>query len=199
MTVIVEQPEGGFEYEPMRSYQFTVKEMYSQFKESEYGAELRISNNGRNLSLRRFRTLICPCMTKAKQRDTADQTVAEFKQCLKTWDWMRVKDKNVRSSISRCMTTQCSFHKQGSPQAALYAAASKTTTNFLTYLLCPKINRNELAMTVDERITLDEVNETYQTKIENRMRLNLVAASDRKVQRDENFAASCARKGEHSI
>jgi hypothetical protein len=44
--VIVEQPEGGFEYEPMRSYQFTVKEMYSQFKESEYGAELRTSKMG---------------------------------------------------------------------------------------------------------------------------------------------------------
>ena len=45
--------------------------------------------------------------------------------------------------------------------SALYAPASKNTTNFLTCLLCPKINLNEVAMTVDERVTLDEVNETY--------------------------------------
>ena len=61
--VIVEQPRGGFEYEAMRSYQYTVNEMYTYFKESEYGARQRVSNNGRNLSLRRFRELICPCMT----------------------------------------------------------------------------------------------------------------------------------------
>jgi hypothetical protein len=135
-------------------------------------------------------------MTKAKQRDTADQTVAELKQCLKTWDWMRGKDKNVRNSISRCMTTQCSFHRVGSPRAALYATASKNTTNFLTYLLCTKINRNELAVTVDERVTLDGDSISYERKKENQMRLNLIAASERKLHHDENFAASCAKKGE---
>ena len=39
-----------------------------------------------NLSLRRFRELICLCMTTAEQRDTADEIVAEFKFCLLTWD-----------------------------------------------------------------------------------------------------------------
>ena len=94
-----------------------------------------------------------------KKRVDQTKSVAEMNQCLKTWNLMRGKDKNVRRSISLYMTTQCSFHKQG--QAALYAAASMGTTNFLTCLLCPKIKQNEVAMTVDERVTLDEVNETY--------------------------------------
>ena len=76
-SVIVNQPGGGCEYEPVRSYQFTVNEMYTHFKDSEYGARQRNGNSGRNLSLRRFRELICPCMTDAKQRDTADQIVAD--------------------------------------------------------------------------------------------------------------------------
>ena len=46
--VIVDQPKGGFEYEPIRSYQYTVKEMYSYFKESEYGDRQRSSNSRRN-------------------------------------------------------------------------------------------------------------------------------------------------------
>ena len=37
-SVIVDQPGGGCEYEPIRSYQYTVTEMYAHFKESEYGA-----------------------------------------------------------------------------------------------------------------------------------------------------------------
>ena len=90
-SVIVAQSRGGFEYEPTRSYQYTVQEMYIHFKETEYGARQRNNNSGRNMSLRRFREFICPCMTKAKQRDTADQIVAEFKHCLKTWDDMRKK------------------------------------------------------------------------------------------------------------
>ena len=83
-SVIVDQPGGGCEYEPVRSYQYTVNEMYSHLKESEseYGGRQRNINGGRNLSIRRFRELFCPCMTKAKQRDTADQIVAEFKQYL---------------------------------------------------------------------------------------------------------------------
>jgi hypothetical protein len=63
----------------VRSYQFSVKEMYCQFIKSDYGMRQRNDNQGRDLSLKRFRQLICPCMTKAKQRDTADQIVAEFK------------------------------------------------------------------------------------------------------------------------
>ena len=111
--------------------------MYSHFKETEHGARQRNSSSGRNMSLRRFRELICPCMTKAKQRDTADQIVAEFKHCLKTWDDMRKKDNNIKLAISRCQSTECSYHKDGSPSAAIYAGASKSTSNFLAYLLCP--------------------------------------------------------------
>lgn len=194
--VIVEQPRGGFEYEPMRSYQYTPKEMYTQFKESEYGARQRNSNNGRNLSLRRFRELICPCMTKAKQRDTADQTVAEFKQCLQSWDGMRKKDNNVRASIARCMTTECSLHKPGSNSAALYTAASKTTTSFLNYLLCPKIHRDELAVHVIENANSTE---SFAAERDNHMRINIEAAEARKVEREINFKASCARKGNYYI
>ena len=190
--VIVEQPRGGFEYEAMRSYQYTVNEMYTYFKESEYGARQRISNNGRNLSLRRFEELICPCMTKAKQRDTADQIVAEFKQCLQAWEGMRKKDSNVKASISRCMKTDCPLHKEGSATAALFIAASKTATNFLTFLLCQKIHRDELAVHVAEPSV---ERKSFTTKMSDIMKVNLEAAEARKLEREANFNASGARKG----
>jgi hypothetical protein len=112
-------------------------------------------------------------MTKAKQRDTADQTVAEFKQCLKSWDFMRKKDNNIKSVIARCSTTECPSHKEGTATAALYTAASKTTSNFLTYLLCPKIDRNELAVHVDDESS--EQN-SYKSRVEQQMKSNLEAA-----------------------
>jgi hypothetical protein len=194
--VIVEQPRGGFEYEPVRSYQFSVKEMYCQFIKSEYGMRQRNDNQGRDLSLKRFRQLICPCMTKAKQRDTADQIVAEFKQCLKSWEIMRKKDNNVKSAIARCMTTECPSHKEGTATAALYTAASKTTSNFLTYLLCPKIDRNELAVQVAEEPSGQN---SYKSKLESQMQYNIKAAEERKAALTQNFNASCARKGNKKI
>ena len=194
-SVIVAQPRGGFEYEPIRSYQYTVQEMYSHFKETEYGARQRNSNSGRNMSLRRFRELICPCMTKAKQRDTADQIVAEFKHCLKTWDDMRKKDNNIKLAISRCQFTECSYHKDGSPSAAIYAGASKSTSNFLAYLLCPQIERNELAIRIREDEQLN-IQDSYRSKINIQMSKNLAVAEENKIIRDENFRASCAKKGE---
>ena len=101
------------------------------------------------MSVKKFRELICPCMSHAKQRDTADEIVAEFKHCLHTWDvCMRRKDRNVRLEIARCSSTECPQHKEGSESAALYAKASKTTSNFLSYLLCPQIQRDELAIQV---------------------------------------------------
>jgi hypothetical protein len=60
--------------------------MYGNSKNSEYGARQRIANEGNYSSLRRFRELMCPCMTKCKQRDTADKIEAEFKHCLLTWN-----------------------------------------------------------------------------------------------------------------
>jgi hypothetical protein len=71
--VLVEQPVGGFVYENVRSFQYTVKEMYCEFKKSEYGERQRNKNRGKDMSEKRFRELICPCLTSAKQRDTADQ------------------------------------------------------------------------------------------------------------------------------
>ena len=191
-SVIVNQPGGGCEYEPVRSYQYTVNEMYTHFKDSEYGARQRNSNNGRNLSLRRFRELICPCMTNAKQRDTADQIVAEFKQCLRTWDTMRRKDQNVKASILQCSTTECPFHANDSCKALLYAAASRTTTDFLHYLLCSKVNRNELAVHIPDSSTEFE---TFESKREKQMKINLEAAEARKVLQNENFNATSSRKG----
>ena len=47
--VTIDQPRGGFEYEPMRSYQYTVKDMYVVC-----GNRQRNSNGGRNISLRRL-------------------------------------------------------------------------------------------------------------------------------------------------
>ena len=144
--MIFDQLGGGCEYEPVRSYQFTVNEMYTYFKNSEYGARQINGNSGRNLSLRRFRELICLCMTNAKQRDTANQIVAEFKQCLRSWDLMRRKDQNVKASILRSSSTECSLNAEGSSKATLYAAASRTTTDFLSNLLCSKVHCNELAV-----------------------------------------------------
>jgi hypothetical protein len=73
--ILAEQTLGGFEYESVRSYQYSVKEMYHHFKLSEYGVRQRAAHNNRDLSLRKFRELICHCMTLAKQRDTADEIV----------------------------------------------------------------------------------------------------------------------------
>ena len=193
-SVIIEQPRGGFEYEPIRSYQYTVQEMYCHFKDTEYGARQRNSNSGRNMFLRRFRELICPCMT----RDTADQIVAEFKQCLKSWDDMRKKDNNIKKAISRCQFTECSYLKEGSPTAAMYTAASKSASNFLAYLLCPQINRDELAITISGDQQLD-VQDSYRSKINVQISKNLALAKEKKNLLDEIFRASCAQKCELSI
>ena len=179
---------------PIRSYQYTVQEMYCHFKENEYGARQRNSNSGRNMSLRKFRELICPCMTKAKQRGTADQIMAEFKQCLKTWDDVRKKDNNVKLAITRCQSTECSYHKDGSPSSAIYAGASKSTSKFLAYLLCPQFERNELAIRISEDEQLN-IQDSYRSKINVQMSKDLAVAQEIKILRDENFRASCAKKG----
>jgi hypothetical protein len=188
--VLVRQPKGGYQYEPTRSYQYTVSEMYAQFKISEYGARLRLVNKGRDLSQRKFRELICPCMTKAKQRDAADQIVAEFKQCLKTWERMRKRDNNVKTAIQRCRNTECRLHNEGSNQAALYASASKSTTNFLKYLLCPQIERNELAIQVGDTVS-------YDNRLKVQMSANIKAAENNEALQKVNFLASGLCMGEY--
>jgi hypothetical protein len=63
-------------------------------------------------------------MTLAKQRDTADEIVAEFKQCLSTWEIdMRKKDSHVKVSIEICSNTKCCQHVKNTPSAAPYALA----------------------------------------------------------------------------
>ena len=192
-SVIIAQPRGGFEYEPIRSYQYTVQEICCHFKETEYGARQRYNNSGRNMSLRRFRELICPCMTKAKQRDAADQIVAEFKQCLKTWDDMRKKDNNVKLAITRCQSTECSYDKDGSPSPAMYTGASESTSKFLAYLLCPQIERNELAIRISEDEQLN-IQDSYRSKINVQMSKNLAVAEENKALRDKTFAQVVLKK-----
>ena len=189
--VLIEQPLGGFQYESIRSYQYTVVEMYSHFKSSEYGARQRMENSNRDLSIRRFRELICPCMTLAKQRDTADEIIAEFKHCLLTWDVnMRKKDRNVRSSIERCQLTECKQHQNGSSSAELYAMASKSPQHFLKYLLCPQIQRDELA------IKISDSNSSFKEKLALSQAANIEAATASKLKDEKNYWASGAKKGE---
>ena len=189
--VMIEQPLGGFQYESVRSYQYTVAEMYSHFKSSEYGARQRLENSNRDLSIRRFRELICPCMTLAKQRDTADEIIAEFKHCLLTWDVnMRKKDRNIRASIEKCQLTECKQHQTGSSSAELYAMASKSPQHFMKYLLCPQIQRDELA------IKILDGNNSFKEKLAMSQAANIEAATASKLKDDQNYWASGAKKGD---
>ena len=142
------------------------------------------------MSLKKFRDLICPCMSHAKQRDTVDEIVAEFKHCLHIWDiCMRKKDRNVRLEIARCSSTECHQHKEGTESAALYAKASKTTSNFLSYLLCPQIQRDELAVQVMVGPS------TFAAEMETAKLSNIAAAMRKKSSREADFRASRATKG----
>lgn len=187
--VLLEQPLGGFEYETVRSFQYTITEMHEQFIKSEYGGRQKIENNGRDLSIARFRELICPCMTEAKQRDTADEIVAEFNHCLTTWDIsMRKQNKHVRAEISRCSLTECPQHKTGSLSAEMYSKASKNNTHFLAYLLCPQIQRSELAVKVSDRPS------NFTAELKAAKDVNIKAAEDKKIKRDADYRASHSTK-----
>lgn len=184
---IIPQPLGGFEYETIRSFQYSIKEMYAYFIDSEYGVRQRALNKERDLSLRRFRELICPCMTTAKQRDTADEIVAEFKFCLLTWDiGMRKKDRNVRAEIEKC---QCILHKKGSSTCESYTMASRSPSQFLAYLLCPKIQRDELAVQVGGEQS------TYEEKVATIKAENIAAAISELNKQDAIKRESGGRKG----
>ena len=88
---------GEYEYEAVRSYQYTIREMYAQFIKSDYYKIKAV-----DLSIKRSRELICPSMTHAKQTDTADEIVTEFKHCLHTWDVsMRKQNPNVKAEIAK--------------------------------------------------------------------------------------------------
>ena len=94
---------------------------------------------------------------------------------------MRRKDRNVKASILRCASTSCSLHAVGSSTAAVYSAAS---TNFLEYVLCPKVCRDELAVHVRDS-----------KKREKQIRIDIAAAEATKVMESANFNASCSKKG----
>ena len=83
-------------------------------KLSEYGIRQIAAHNNRNLLMRKFRELICyPSMMLAKQRDTADEILAEFKHCLHTRDTnMRKKDSNVKASIEKRKNANCFLQKE---------------------------------------------------------------------------------------
>ena len=188
---MIEQPLGGFQYESIRSYQYTITEMYSHFKSSEYGTRQLLENSKRDLSISRFRGLICPCMTLAKQRDTADEINAKFKHCLLTWDAnMRKKDRNVRSSIQRCQLKECKQHQNGSLSAELYTMASKSPQHFMKYLLCPQIQKDELA------IKISDGNSSFKEKLALSQAANIEAATASKLKDEKNYWASGAKKGD---
>lgn len=187
--LLLEQPLGGFEYENSRVFQFPVVEMHKQFLISEYGGRQRVANKGNDLSVKRFRELICPCMSDAKQRDTADETVAEMKHCLQTWEGLRKKDPNVKAQIILCRATECHQHKEATESADLYSKASKTTSGFLTYILCPQIQREQLSIQVMIEPS------TFAADMEAAKSSNISAAVKNKRSRDENFRASGAKKG----
>jgi hypothetical protein len=126
----------------------------------------------------------------AKQRDTADQIVAGFKQCLRTWEIMRKRDNNVKTAIKRCRNTECRLHNENSPQAAMYASASKSTTTFLKYLLCPQIERNELAIQVEDSVSYDD-------RLKVQMIANIKAAEDNEASQKINFLASGLCRGQN--
>ena len=83
----------------------------------------------------------------------------------------------MKASILRCANTSCSLHGVGSSTATLYSAASKTTTNFFEYVLCPKIYRDELAVHVFDSNT---EHESFSSKRENQIRIDIAAAEARK-------------------
>ena len=190
--IIVPQPLGGYEYESIKSFQYTIPEMYTQFINSEFGYRQRLANDNRDMSLRRFRELICPCMTDAKQRDTADEIVAEFKHCLLTWDiCMRKKNSNVRASIVKCQSTDCPQHKKGSSTANMYSLASKTPAHFMNYLLCPKIQRNELAIKVEAGPS------TYTLDLITAKSNNISEVVATKAKQESDYWASGSKKGQY--
>jgi hydrogenase/urease accessory protein HupE len=78
--------------------------------------------------------------------------------------------RNVRLEIACCSSTECPQHKEGSVSAELYAKASKTTSNFLRYLLCPLIQRDELAVQVMVGLS------TFAAEMETAKSKNIVAA-----------------------
>lgn len=164
--------------------------MHEQFKKSEYGVKQRMENKGKDLSLKRFRELMCPCMTEAKQSDTADEIVAEFKHCLSTWNIeMRKINCHVRAEITRCSATDCPQHKLGSLSAELYSAASKSTSGFLSYLLCPQIQRPKMAVKVMDGPS------NFAEEMEEAKEKNIKAAAEKKVKREADYRASNATKG----
>ena len=98
------------------------------------------------------------------------------------------KDENVKASIQRCRNTECRLHNDTSPESALYASASKSTTTFLKYLLNSQIERNELAVQIGGAVSYDD-------KLKVQMSANIKAAENKKAVQEANFLASGQCRG----
>jgi hypothetical protein len=92
------------------------------------------------------------------------------------------KDSHVKESIQICS-------KKSTPSAALYALTSKSPTHFMCYLLCPQIQRDELAVKVSDGL------DPYSAKLEAMKADNIAAAVTAKANRELNYWASGAKKG----
>jgi hypothetical protein len=102
---------------------------------------------------------------------------------------MRKNDCHVRAEINKCSATDCRQHKAGSLSAALYSNASKSTSEFLAYLLCPQIQRPELAVKVVSRPS------SFAAEMEEVKGVNIKAAVQKKMKREADYRASTATKG----
>ena len=96
---------------------------------------------------------------------------------------------DVRAEIMKCSTTECPQHKKGSLSADLYAKASKSASHFLANLLCPQIERSELAVKVADGPS------NHAAELEIAKIINIKAAIDKKTKQEENFKASNACRG----
>jgi hypothetical protein len=187
--VLVPIHGGGFGFEIRRTYQYTVPQMYAHFIKSDYGERLRQSNKNKDLSEKKFRELICPCISLAKQIDTADETKQEMTFCVEAFETMRKKNKDVKAQIEKCSKTNCSYHKKDTEGAEAYRNASKSVSHFLHFLLCPPIERDELAIVVKTGPDnfRQELSEAY-TK-------NIKAANDKAANKKAEYLASNGNSG----
>jgi hypothetical protein len=191
--VLLKQPLGGFEYEAVRTQQYNVGIMHKKFGESDFGARLRIENGGKNISQKLFCKLCCKCITQATQRDTSNYPEVQFDNALISWEHGRTKDPNIKMEIHACQKTDCLRHKLGSDTAKLYRDASKSSVQFLEFLLCSPIERSELAIIVGKEG--EDNHAIYKAKNEEIRKINIEMAQQRELRRESDFKASCALKG----
>ena len=185
--VIVPQPDGSVTYEPVRTFQYTPREMWLAFCPSEYGMAHK-NKYGKHPGRKLFEKLICPCLTKAKQIDTADEITQDMAMALQCWDNMRKKNVLVKRMIAECRKGgKCACHKEGSA----YMLASTSKSAFLDCILCAPVEWSELAVQPapegghDARAAFHTATSAIQAK-------NLAAAAAAQSAKHEEFLSSGA-------